>query len=341
MRSSNLQMTLSGTMDLTRTSDALKLTGKVDLDQLEYFLDPTAFNRDNREIVLTEADHAMLVETFGPNVTAERSTFLRDALNIAEIDVTVRAERNVWIRQRSEPRMSVELEGTVQAKKEPEKPFEFFGELRPIEGRGFVEQFGRRFELSDGEVILNGDPALTHFRIESTYEVVPFDDPSGTEVVATLTLTGTPSDYDLVLSSDQGLSTSEITTLIVTGSTGGFEGGGSDRNQVAAGTAVQAGLTPVTGAVEEIAGEAVGLDVFQIRQDGLNGVTLIAGKYARPKFYVGLRQPVLYEAEDVTDRTEDGDVELELEYSASKRLQVNFRGEGDALRLFLRTSHAY
>jgi autotransporter translocation and assembly factor TamB len=337
----DLHLTLSGDLELTRTSDALRLTGKLTLDHLEYFLDPAALNRDEREIVLTDADRAMLIEAFGPSVTAERSTFLRDALDIAEIDVTVRAEQNAWIRQRSEPRLAAELAGTVQAKKAPKGPFEFFGELRPVPGRGFVEQYGRRFELASGEVILNGDPARTHFRIESTYEVVPIDDPSGTEVVATLTLSGTPGDYDLDLSSDQGLSSSEITTLIVTGSTGTGGGVGSDRGQVAAGTAVQASLTSVTGAVEEIAGEAIGLDVFQIRQDGLNGATLIAGKYARPKFYVGLRQPMLYQQEDLTDPSEDRDVELELEYTASKRLQVNLRGEGDALRFFLRTSQAY
>ncbi len=336
----NLKMTLSGETELTRTSDALRLTGKLTLDHLEYFLDPTVFGRDERAIVLTDADRAMLIETFGPDVTAERSAFLRDALDIAEIDVTIRAEQNAWIRQRSEPRLAAELAGSVQAKKAPKGPFEFFGELRPIPGRGFVEQYGRRFELAGGEVILNGDAARTHFRIESTYEVVPLDDPSGNEVITTLTLSGTPSDYDLDLSSDQGLSTSEITTLIVTGSTGTGTAG-SERGQAAAGTAVQASLTSVTGAVEEIAGEAIGLDVFQIRQDGLNGATLIAGKYAKPKFYVGLRQPMLYEQEDLTDPSEDRDVELELEYTASKRLQLNFRGEGDALRFFLRTSQAY
>jgi hypothetical protein len=110
---------------------------------------------------------------------------------------------------------------------------------------------------------------------------------------------------------------------------------------VAAGTAVQASLTPVTGAVEEIAGEAIGVDVFQIRQDGLNGATLVAGKYARPKVYVGIRQPILYEQDDITDPSEDKDVQLELEYNASKRLLLNFRGEGDELRFFLRTTQAY
>lgn len=337
----DLRFTVSGNTEIVRVAEALRWTGTLKLDELEVILDPSDYGAKRNPVTLIDADRAMLLETFGPRVTLHRSTILPDALRIADIDLSVVADRNAWIRQRAEPRIAAEISGRVQVKKPPEGTFQYFGELRPVPGRGFVEHFGRRFELAGGEILLDGAPQQARFNLESTYEVAPSDDPSQTTVVVTLTLSGTPADYDLVLSSEPALSSSEIATLIASGATSGLAVRSSaDRNRDAAGAALQTGLTPLAGAFEDIAEETVGLDVFQIRQDGLNGATLVAGKYARPKLYVGLRQPVYFMEQDFAD-ADQRRLQLEFEYTASRRLLLNLRGKGDAVRLLLRTRYEY
>jgi hypothetical protein len=129
---------------------------------------------------------------------------------------------------------------------------------------------------------------------------------------------------------------------LATGATSQSVLAAQDVNRQAAGIALQVGLTDVTGAVEEAAQESVGLDVVQIRQDGLRGATLVAGEYIRPRLYLGLRQPVLYEEEEVRETADTGkDVQIEAEYLADRFLTFSFRGEGNAFRLLARSRYAY
>lgn len=342
MDSPNLHLDASGRMDLVRAGNSLSLTGDLVAEELEVFVNFATAGRGRERVELTDADREMLVRNFGPRVLEPRSTLFPDALRMAAIDVNVTAIQDSWIRSRRSPRLAAEVSGQIRAKKAPEQKFEYFGEINAIEGRSYVETFGRRFEIVEGELILEGDPSRSRFRAEATNEITPSNDPSETSVEITLLFEGSPRDYKFELSSDPALPNSEITTLLATGATSRNMRPTDAASKEAAGMALQAGLTEVTGALEESAQQTVGLDVVQIRQDGLRGVTLVAGEYVRPRVYLGLRQPVLFETEEVGQATDTGeDVQLEMEYIAHRRLSLDFLGEGDAFRLLARTRYAY
>ena len=340
--SPNLHLDASGRADLIRAGNSLSLTGDLVAEELTIFVNFATAGRGRQRPELTDADRAMLVRTFGPRVLEPRSTLIPDALRMAAIDLNVNAVQDAWIRQRRSPRLSAEISGQIRAKKAPEQKFEYFGEINVIEGRSFVESFGRRFDIIEGELVLEGDPSRARFQAEGLHEVTPSNDPSQNPVEIMLTLEGSPRDYKVQLSSDPPLPNSEITTLLATGATSRNMRPEDSVNKEAAGMALQVGLTGVTGAVEEAAQETVGLDVVQIRQDGLRGMTLVAGEYVKPRVYVGLRQPVLFETEEVGQSTDTGeDIQLEMEYLAHRRLSLDFLGEGNAFRLLARTRYAY
>ena len=342
MDSPNLHLDASGRMDLIRAGESLSLTGDLVAEEMTIFVNFATAGRGRERPQLSDADRAMLVRTFGQRVLEPRSTLIPDALRVAAVDLNVTAVQDAWIRQRRSPRLSAEIAGQIRAKKAPGQKFEYFGEINVIEGRSFVESFGRRFDIVEGELILEGDPSRARFRAEGLHEVTPSNDPSQNPVEITLTFEGSPRNYEFELSSDPALPNSEITTLLATGATSRNMRPEDSVNKEAAGMALQVGLTGVTGAVEEAAQESVGLDVVQIRQDGLRGMTLVAGEYVKPRVYLGLRQPVLFETEEVGQTTDTGeDIQLEMEYLAHRRLSLDFLGEGNAFRLLARTRYAY
>jgi hypothetical protein len=86
----------------------------------------------------------------------------------------------------------------------------------------------------------------------------------------------------------------------------------------------------------------VGLDVVEITTDGLEGVTLLAGRYLTPDLYMGVRQPVSLQraSGDATERTPDPEVEVELQ--AARWLLLNLQAGGrTGVEFFLRSRIAY
>jgi autotransporter translocation and assembly factor TamB len=255
-------------------------------------------------------------------------------------------DRNVWVRHRVEPRLAVELTGAIDVRKPRYGPPGFYGRISTIPRRGFVEQFGRQFDVREGELSIAGDPSTLTFDVRGEYRATPSNDPGQTEIVVTLDIGGTPEKLSLTLGSEPELSNSEIVSLIATGSTEGFNERGSDSGgATAAGTAAEVGLASVTSAmtagVEELAERAIGLDVMQIRQDGLRGTTLVAGKYVSPSLYVGFRQPVVFQEKTTQSTDSSDDFEVEAEYSVLDWLVLNLQGGGTVLRSYLRGRYAY
>ena len=52
--------------------------------------------------------------------------------------------------------MSVALTGEFQLRKAPHAEPELYGRIEPVPNRGYVEQFARSFDITGGEVLLNG-----------------------------------------------------------------------------------------------------------------------------------------------------------------------------------------
>ena len=156
-------------------------------------------------------------------------------------------------------------------------------------------------------------------------------------------VTGRVDDLQLTLSSEPDMSPTEIISYVATGHTRSdlASGGTSGQSSTAATLAAQTALSQVTGRVEDLAHESIGLDVVQIRQDAVRGATLVAGRYVSSRLYVGFRQPVQYQANDNTSTSTSHRTQVEVEYEAYKWLLLNLQGESSELNSFIKVRRAY
>lgn len=331
---------LSGSGTVAGHGDTLRVAGAFEAHELEYFFTPTGAGVLPAEVALTDADYRMLERTFGEDFRRARPAELWWQLLGLDLDLTL--GRNSWYRQRGEPRMAVELTGPLAVEKAPGGPLLLRGRLEPIAGRGFVEQFGRRFDVKGGVITLEGDPLALDLDVRTEYQTPPSRDTGEAPVTVSMNVKGTLDRLDLEFSSDPPLTNSEIVSVIATGTPGGVNPTASGNNgNDAAGTAAQIGLSRLTGAVEELAERNIGLDVVQIRQDGLRGATLVAGKYLSSRVYIGFRQPVSFETQTTENSAAGRQPLFELEYSAWRWLLLNLQGEGSRFQGFLRGRHAF
>ncbi len=345
LRSRDLTAVVSGALAATGSGDSLRVTGTIDPKVVEVYLDPLVAQRSGTEIELAPEDLELLAETFGYGALPGRTRRSSPLLARAEIDLRIVFPRGVWVRHRVEPKLAVELAGDIAVRKPRGGRPGFYGRIETLPRRGYVEQFGRQFDVREGELLIAGDPSTLTFDLRAEYRATPTNDPGETEIVITLDVAGTPEKLGLTLGSEPELSNSEIVSLIATGSTAGFSDRGSTTGTTAAGAAAGVGLVsmtgPMTAGVEEMAERAIGLDVVQIRQDGLRGTTLVAGKYVSPSLYVGFRQPITYQEKTTESTDSSEDFEIETEYSILDWLVLNLQGSGTVFRSYLRGRYAY
>jgi autotransporter translocation and assembly factor TamB len=332
----DLRAVASGGVDISGSVTSPVMKGKVTIGESNYYIVQADLAAAST-VQLTPADLRMLEENFGETGTAAPNAALA-FYDASELDLAVTLERTNWVRQRVHPKISVALTGDFQLKKAPHGEPQLFGRVSPIPNRGYVEQFARSFDITGGEVLLNGPMKSHQVDIQAQYKPPSHSDSDESETVVNLDVDGTIDKLRLVLSSEPAMSEVEIIDFIATGKT---------RNQPSssssdANLAKDIGLSQVTGLAEERAQEAIGLDVLQVRFDALLGATLVAGRYLDPQLYVGFRQPLQYKDtgsssnSDVTNQTS-----VELEYAIHKWLVLNLQGETSKVRSFIRVRHAY
>lgn len=333
----DLRAVASGSLDLGGTVTSPVVKGKATIENSNFYLVQSDLQDPNSTVRLTDADLRMLEETFG-DVSAAPPNFALDLYDASTLDLAITLERNNWVRQRIRPKMSVALTGDFQMKKEPHGEPQLFGKIAPIPGRGYVEQFARSFDITGGEVLLNGPMTAHRVNIQAQYKPPSRSDSDEDETMVKLDVEGTIDKMKLILSSEPAMSEVEIIDFIATGRSRTDPGtASSDAN-----LAKDIGLSQVTGLAEERAQEAIGLDVLQVRFDALQGATLVAGRYLDPQLYVGFRQPLQYKDtsagsnSDVTTSTS-----VEVEYAIHQWLVLNLQGETSKLRSFIRVRHAY
>jgi translocation and assembly module TamB len=218
------------------------------------------------------------------------------------------------------------------------------GTITTIEGRGFVEEFGRRFEMREGTITMNGSPLDATVDLSTTYTVPSRGNPNDAEATIILQITGTQDDLSLTLSSEPPMENADIVSYIATGRPAGgalsVEASESQGGGVASAGADLA-LGQLTGVIEGAAARSVGLDVVEIRQEGFREATLAAGKYVSPRVYVGFAHPLTLRESDGLSLGDEGQSEIEVEIEALRWLLINLEGSGSALRLFLKGRYAY
>ena len=111
-------------------------------------------------------------------------------------------------------------------------------------------------------------------------------------VLITVHARGRLDSLGLDFTSDPSMSQDDILSYIVTGRPASdnplFEGqgtgGGNAGEQVAIGA--------LSSAISNTAGQGLGFDVFQIRQDPTRGLTLTAGRYVSSRLFLDLQLPL-------------------------------------------------
>src|SRR5690606_24991418 len=103
-------------------------------------------------------------------------------------------------------------------------------------------------------------------------------------------------------------------------------------------------LGQVANLIENAAGTELGLDVIEIRQEGLRGATVTAGKYVTRRLYVSVSQPISFSGDGGQEAIANTDAAtrvITIEYELFEWLLARVASDGSALRALLLWEYAY
>ena len=235
------------------------------------------------------------------------------------------------------------MSGRIRLTQQPGQPMQFFGRVSPVPGRGTLDVYGREFRLTGGEIRLAGPTDSTSLDVTAEYQVPTQGGPEDEGVIIRVAAKGHPDSLKLEFSGDPEMSQDDMLSYIVTGrpasdnplaerSTGG-ENVGEMGAQVA--------LGQLTQSLSTSAEKGLGLDVFQIRPEGLRGLTLTAGRYIGSSLFLSLHLPIELgsDVEQTTGTTLGPG--FELEYLVERWLRADVEGGNVPPRFTLRSHYAY
>jgi translocation and assembly module TamB len=328
----NLGSTVSGKVQLAGTSESPQLRGALDLRNTDLYLQAANRESSAEEVELTPEDRRTLERRFG--VTPDRRR--RDALAPWALDLGINLGENTWVRRRTNPAVAVEVSGQLEVRKAPQQELTVFGTVRPLAGRSFVDVLGRRFEVTSGEVALNGPLDSLRLDVQAEYRADSggSDTPSG--VIITTEVSVDSGRLTVTLGSRPPMSMTDIRSYLATGRPAGTDPTRASDEPDVATTGASLAMGAALGTLAGGAGQKLGFDVIQILQDRGGGQTLVAGKYVSAPLYLGFRQPIVVSEEDTGPEGTSGNMEWELEYAALRRALLNVQGAGNELRVFLR-----
>ena len=329
----NLGATTSGRVHLGGTPKAPSLEGAVKVRNLDYYLQAKSLGQSAEAVELTAEDLRILEDRFG--VTADQS--VRGAPSPWAMNLDLTLSGNDWLRRRTSPVVAVELSGNLQIRKAAGEDMQIFGAIQPLAGRSFVELLGRRFQVTSGQVGLNGPMKNARLNLLAEYRAdsgSSSTSPSG--VVITTQLKADTGQLAVTLDSRPKLSDADIRSYLATGRPAGTDPtrANDETNPLTAGASLAVGAA--LGTVAGGAGRALGFDVVQILQDRNGGQTLVAGKYVSPPSYLGFREPIVAAEDPSEPQSSRGTMEWEVEYAALRRALLNLQGSGEEFRAFLR-----
>ncbi len=323
---------VSGKLNLTGAGKAPVLKGSLEVSNTDVYLQAKNLKQSAEEVELSAEDLRILERRFGQGVT--RGAEKKKPLAAWEIALGLKLAENVWLRRHTDPVMAVELAGKVDIQKKPAEDLQIFGEIRPQAGRSFVQVVGRRFDVREGSVKLNGPLDQTAVALKAEY-VAP--SPSGAPpVLITTSVRSDTGKLTVSLSSIPVLRSEDIMSYLTTGRPASTDPTLESDEQDALSTTTSLAVGAALGTVAGGAGQRLGLDVIQILQDREGGQTLVAGKYVSAPLYLGFRQPIVASSSAGSSDNESDLVEFEVEYAALRKLLLNFQGGGSEFRAFLR-----
>lgn len=336
VNSDQLKTAASGRVQLRGTLLKPALSGSLQLDRTNFFVGTAAAQAKVEEVDLTPEELRKLARQFGPTVLTrgKESPGLMDRV---KLDLAIQMPRRVWIRRSSSPKTDIELRGSLRVKQEPGQEMEFFGRAEPVPDRGTIELNGREFRLTEGDIILGGPVDSTKLDVNASYQVPTQSGGDNEGVLIYVHAKGRLDSLGLEFTSDPSMSQDDILSYIVTGRPTSdnplFEGtgGGSSGKEMAVGA--------LASAISASAGQGLGLDVFQIRQEPTRGLTLTAGRYVSSRMFLNLQLPLGSQGQQTSGANLGPG--FELEYTLQRWLRANLRGGSLPLGLLFRARRAY
>jgi translocation and assembly module TamB len=341
-RSSSLQAVASGELRLQGTVAAPALTGRLTMGRTDIIVGGGQAAATVEKVELTPEDLRQVARQFGPAALA-RANSGPGLVDRFHLDLNLRLPRRVWFRKRTSPKADIELNGRIRLRQEPGQPMEFFGRVEPVPGRGTLDVYGREFRLTGGEITLAGPTDSTTLDVTAQYQVPTQGGPEDEGVLIDVAAKGHPDSLKLEFSGDPEMSQDDMLSYIVTGRPASDNplaaraGGSESAGEMGAAVA----LSGLSQSLSTAAEEELGLDVFQIRQEGLRGLTLTAGRYVGSRVFLSLHMPI--ELGGDVQQTPGANLgpTFELEYVAQRWLRANVRGGNVAPRFTLRSRYAY
>jgi translocation and assembly module TamB len=295
---------------------------------------------DVEKVELTPEDLRELARNFGPATLArvEEQPGLVDRF---QLDLDVRLPRRVWFRRKATPKIDIELSGRLRVRQEPGQPMQFTGKVEPSPDRSVLEVSGREFRVTGGEITLEGPVDSTKLDVTAEYQV-PTEGGPESEVIIDVAAKGRPDSLSLEFSSQPSMSQEDIISYVATGRPASDnplaeETGGGGAGELGATLAANR----LSQRLSTTASEKLGLDVFQIKQDGLRGLTLTAGRYVGRRLFLSLQQPIELSSDAQEEPGSNTGPGFELEYSMRRWLRANLQGGSLPPRFFFRGRYAY
>jgi len=285
----------------TGTPERPRLTGEILLDRGFVYLDN--FGESPVEVVVLEEDDEV---SNLPQIFYDR----------LELEMSVRADGRFFLRNRNRPELNLELQGAIDAVKEPGGELELFGDMGAI--RGYANQLGRRFVLDEGQILFSGPATNPELSIRLKYELRREDD-----ITIWYVITGDVENPIFAYESEPEMELQDTISYIIfgrpfnalSGWQQGVSGGASAGNVVA-----DAALDLLIERLESLAADRLGIDVLEIDNSGDNsGTTIKAGKYFGDRLFVALLQEL---SSDPTSK-------VIIEYLLRRNLELIFTGSDD------------
>ncbi|PEN12777.1 hypothetical protein CRI94_12220 [Longibacter salinarum] len=333
------EVRIDGNLDVTGTTDSPVVNGRVTVIQGDIYYSETlsaAETADLATVQLNEDDQRLLERRFGVRLSQADTTTI-DTYAAMAMDLNVSIRRDTWLRSRANPELNIQFTGTLDLQKEPFEDARVFGSIDVVPERSTVRQFGQEFQIQEGVLTFNGDPAEPYLDFTAVYEKKSRATNS-TEVQITLSAQGRPEDLDLRLSSQPQMDTRNILAYLATGQPADqlFGGGGGSTGDFAENLAIG----QLTSLAENFATSNVGLDVVRIQYQPSGGSYFVLGRYVTPRFYVAIEQPVTVD-QNQGQNTSSLAPDLTLEYELTDNLLLRAQSRQQSLRFNVLFEYAY
>ena len=295
------------------------------------------------KVELTPEDLRQVARRFGPAVLA-RADDSPGLVDRFYMDLDLRLPRRVWFRRRTSPKAEIELSGRIRLRQDPGQPMQFFGKVEPVPGRGTLDVYGREFRLTGGEIALAGPTDSTKLDVTAQYRVPTQGGPEDEGVLIDVAADGPSRQPHARVQRRSGDESGRHAVLhrhrpsLVGQPARRARGWWRERGRDGRRGGAQ---RTYRRACPTAAEEELGLDVFQIRQEGLHGLTLTAGRYVGSRVFLSLHLPIELGGEAQQAPGSSLGPSFELEYAAHRWLRANVRGGNEPPRFTLRSRYAY